>query len=60
MLKGLISEKEDQNYEKWNGKKYVSINNWIYKLSKNKKNRDRIMDTESVLMAAIWEGVVGE
>ena len=26
----------------------------------NKKNRDRIMDTESVLMVARWEGVVGE
>ena len=26
----------------------------------NKKNRDRIMDTESVLMVARWERVVGQ
>ena len=26
----------------------------------NKKNRDRIMDTESVLMVARWERSVGE
>ena len=25
----------------------------------NKKNRDRITDMETVLMAAIWEGVEG-
>ena len=30
------------------------------KLKANKNNRDRIMDTESVLMVFRWEGVVGE
>ena len=29
------------------------------KQTENKKNRDRIMDTESILMGARWEGLWG-
>ena len=36
MLKRIIYEKDDQNYEHENGNKYTAINNWIQqnKLSK--------------------------
>ena len=38
---------------------YLSIMNLKNKLS-NKKNRDRIMDKENILVVAIWEGDMAE
>ena len=54
----IYLRKEDQNCEQQNGNKYtyqqLNLKNKLSKL----QNKDRIMDTDSVLMVVRWEGSV--
>ena len=61
MLKGFILEKEDQKtMTSETGKNTNQSKIESKKQAKQTKNRDRIMDTESILMVARWARSMGE
>ena len=58
MLKGLIQQK--RKIKPMNNKMVINTNLSTIESKKQTKNRDRIMDTESISMVVRWEGCVGQ